>query len=99
MDSQTIIAEARGHLNAWRELPFPPEIAPSQVWHDHIAANLQPIQSLSADALVEHVTSNNTTSQPTATDARHSCALGLRRPGFSGDTSGHAHPRPGQRAT
>src|SRR6266404_1306291 len=68
MDSQTIIAEARGHLNAWRELPFPPEIAPSQVWHDHIAANLQPIQSLSADALVEHVTSNNTTSQPTATD-------------------------------
>jgi len=29
MDSQTIIAEARGHLNAWRELPFRLKIAPS----------------------------------------------------------------------
>jgi hypothetical protein len=68
MDSQSIVADARNHLSVWRALPYPSQIVPSQVWHDHIAAHLLPIQSLSPEELVERVTSNNITSEPTATD-------------------------------
>ena len=69
VDKNSITTEANGHLNGWRNLSYPPQIAPSNVWADHIAANLVPLQSLPADQLIDRVTGTNATSEPTTNDS------------------------------
>ncbi|MDI1287190.1 MAG: putative sugar O-methyltransferase [Reyranella sp.] len=69
MASQSIVAEAREHLAAWRKLPFPLEIMPAKIWADLIAENHENIiQTLSPEALVERVTSDNITTGPAFVD-------------------------------
>lgn len=70
MDSRPIITEAREHLKAWRALPYPAEIVPSQLWSHHIGAQVEPIiQGMdTAEEVIERVTSHNITTGPTSTD-------------------------------
>jgi putative sugar O-methyltransferase len=71
MTDEPIMSEARDYVTAWRALPYPAEIAPSELWRNHIAAQLDPIlnEVNSPDTVVERVTGGNITTDPLATDS------------------------------
>lgn len=67
--AQPIVEEARELLLAWRKLPTPPEIMPAKIWADQISEYHENIiQTLSAEALVDRVTSDNVTTCPAFVD-------------------------------
>jgi hypothetical protein len=57
MEGQRIVEEARGHLAAWRSIPFPAENAPSSLWDDGLREIDPAVQAGSADEAIRLITS------------------------------------------